>query len=135
LDDYEEGTWTPTIFGETTVGTTTYTAQNGSYTKIGRLVYVTYYVAWSAATGTGSMCLGNLPFTSGGSVSNLNSIAASATMMQDVAWQTGTSVTAYTYYASTYFFFYTSGNNIAWTSVQMDGSGGIIGSLTYLVSV
>lgn len=35
LDDYEEGSWTPTLGG-----TTTYTLQSGSYTKIGRVVYV-----------------------------------------------------------------------------------------------
>lgn len=33
LDDYEEGTWTPTLSG-----TTTYTTQTGRYTKVGRLV-------------------------------------------------------------------------------------------------
>ena len=35
LDDYEEGTWTPSVGG-----TATYTYQNGVYTKIGNLVYV-----------------------------------------------------------------------------------------------
>jgi len=35
LDDYEEGTWTPSLGG-----TTTYTTQQGSYTKIGNLVFI-----------------------------------------------------------------------------------------------
>lgn len=35
LDDYEEGTWTPSLGGSTT-----YTVQNGTYTKIGRLVFL-----------------------------------------------------------------------------------------------
>lgn len=35
LDDYEEGTWTPTPTNLTVVGTPTYT---GRYTKIGRIV-------------------------------------------------------------------------------------------------
>lgn len=35
LDDYEEGTWTPSIGG-----TATYTVQVGTYTKIGRLVSI-----------------------------------------------------------------------------------------------
>ena len=39
LDDYEEGTFTPTIRGEDTSGTPV--TGNGFYTKIGRFVYVT----------------------------------------------------------------------------------------------
>lgn len=35
LDDYEEGTWTPSVGG-----TATYTSQVGIYTKVGRLVCV-----------------------------------------------------------------------------------------------
>ena len=63
LDDYEEGTWTPTVFGATTAGTTTYTSQSGSYTKIGRKVFCNLECTWSAQTGTGSLKVGNLPFT------------------------------------------------------------------------
>ncbi len=64
LDDYEEGTFTPTIRGTTTAGTGTYSTQNGTYIKIGRSVTVFGYIRWSAHTGTGSMQIGNLPFTS-----------------------------------------------------------------------
>lgn len=34
LDDYEEGTWTPSVGGSAT-----YTTQTGTYTKVGRLVF------------------------------------------------------------------------------------------------
>ena len=64
LDDYEEGSWTPTYFMDTTAGTTTYTSQLGSYVKIGNTVYCEFNVAWNAQTGTGSGCVGGLPFTS-----------------------------------------------------------------------
>jgi hypothetical protein len=64
LDDYEEGTWTPTIAGSTVVGTGTYTTQAGTYTKVGRLVTVTVSVVWTAHTGTGHIRIPNLPFTS-----------------------------------------------------------------------
>jgi hypothetical protein len=37
LDDYEEGTWTPSVGG-----TATYSKQEGSYTKIGRMVTVRF---------------------------------------------------------------------------------------------
>ena len=65
LDDYEEGTWTPTYFGSSTPGTTTYTYQAGSYVKIGNSVYCECYLEWSAKTGTGDGLLGGLPFTVG----------------------------------------------------------------------
>ena len=66
LDDYEEGTFTPTIIGSSTAGTFT---PNGSYTyarytKIGRLVHVYFGLVYSSFTGTGNIKLGGLPFTS-----------------------------------------------------------------------
>ena len=64
LDDYEEGNFTPTIVGTTTAGTGTYTLQVGRYTKIGRSVNIQFRVQWTAHTGTGSMTVGGLPFTS-----------------------------------------------------------------------
>ena len=63
LDDYEEGTFTPTIVGTSTAGTGTYTIQIGSYTKVGRVVYYTLNVAWTAHTGTGNIQVSGLPFT------------------------------------------------------------------------
>ena len=63
LDDYEEGTFTPTAFGETTEGTTTYVVQQGTYEKIGRFVHVEVSLQVSNMTGTGKLLLGGLPFT------------------------------------------------------------------------
>jgi len=63
LDDYEEGTFTPTIFGVTSAGVGTYTSQGGFYTKIGNVVNFSTYIVWTAHTGTGSMRVGGLPFT------------------------------------------------------------------------
>ena len=47
LDDYEEGTWTPTITGYNGGSTQTYSTQNGNYIKVGRLVVANFYVALS----------------------------------------------------------------------------------------
>jgi hypothetical protein len=63
LDDYEEGTWTPTYQGATTAGTGTYTFQHGSYTKVGNLVTINGYFRSTAHTGTGNIELTGLPFT------------------------------------------------------------------------
>jgi hypothetical protein len=67
LDDYEEGTWTPTLIS---IGYTfAYTTQAGIYTKIGNMVSVKLYLRLSGApTGSGVNVLriGSLPFTSVG---------------------------------------------------------------------
>jgi hypothetical protein len=58
LDDYEEGTWTPSIGG-----TATYTYQTGRYTKIGRMVYVSaIFQVNTIGTGSTSQISG-LPFS------------------------------------------------------------------------
>ena len=67
LDDYEEGTWTPTIRGQTSaMSSVSYVQQTGRYTKIGDTVFVTFSVTWSAASGgTGDARVGGLPFAAG----------------------------------------------------------------------
>ena len=64
LDDYEEGTWTPTLVGADTAGTyTVVTGTSAGYTKVGRLVHVGAKITLSAATGgSGVSILGGLPF-------------------------------------------------------------------------
>lgn len=64
LDDYEEGSWTPEFGGGTTDPTITYTLQEGGYTKIGNLVYVSgRIVVLTVSGGTGSLLIKGLPFT------------------------------------------------------------------------
>ena len=59
------GTWTPTVYGSNSSGTTTYTTQNGSYTRVGNLVTIAFNITWSSATGTGSVVVDSLPFSLG----------------------------------------------------------------------
>ena len=64
LDDYEEGTWTPTI-SSTGGSITTYTA-SGTYTKIGRLVHFTLKVnLTTVGSASGNMVVANFPFACG----------------------------------------------------------------------
>ena len=62
LDDYEEGTWTPTIgLG---VSSPTYTKQEGSYVKAGNIVLVSCTLAISSGTTNGStLRIDGFPFT------------------------------------------------------------------------
>ena len=57
LDDYEEGTFTPTM---STAGS--YGAQLGFYTKVGRIVHCQITLQW-VQSGTSTGTLGGLPFT------------------------------------------------------------------------
>lgn len=62
LDDYEEGTWTPTVVGTSGAGTVNYILQVGRYTKIGNRVFFQFSVAWNSGTGTGFLRVTGLPF-------------------------------------------------------------------------
>jgi len=77
LDDYEEGTFTPTVEGSTAAGSGTYTKQKGFYVKVGNVVHFTVYVVWTALSGaTGGMRVANLPFTCGTDADNLAGLGA-----------------------------------------------------------
>ena len=80
LADYEEGTWTPTLNSFTVVNQT---ALSGTYTKIGRQVFLNIIVtATSIAAVAGSSTITNLPFApsiqnfSMVTLANANTIAA-----------------------------------------------------------
>ena len=64
LDDYEEGTWTPSItFNQSSTGIT-HDVQNGKYVKIGSAVYVSCHCSLtSKGTAVGVADLNGLPFT------------------------------------------------------------------------
>jgi len=79
LDDYEEGTFTPTLNNFTIVSQT---SNNGYYTKIGRQVFLNIIVLATSIAGTaGSSTVTNLPFAPGlgnfglVTISNANSIS------------------------------------------------------------
>jgi len=65
LDDYEEGTFTPTLLGSSGNPTVTYNTTNthGSYVKVGNLVSFTLEVRTESRTGgSGNIEIGGLPF-------------------------------------------------------------------------
>jgi hypothetical protein len=81
LDDYEEGTWTPSLGGGAT-----YNEQKGSYIKIGQLVYVHCYLNVSAINAGSDTTVSGLPFNvrasaadrnQAGSVNFFNNLATS----------------------------------------------------------
>ena len=69
LDDYEEGTWTPSIGGNAS-----YTTQTGTYTKVGRLVYVNCNIQINVI-GTGSVTtITGLPFSASGGLADSSAV-------------------------------------------------------------
>jgi len=77
LDDYEEGTWTPTLKGSSgNPSGQSYSKRTGTYTKVGRKVHVQAYISVSnIGTGmSGSYAyLSDLPFTLSAGNSNYSS--------------------------------------------------------------
>lgn len=71
LDDYEEGTWTPTyVTTGTDFDSVTYDTQDGHYTKVGNLVNARLYLRTDAITvgsASGTVRVGGLPYTAANS--------------------------------------------------------------------
>jgi hypothetical protein len=94
LDDYEEGTWTPDVGG----AGVTWSYQQGVYTKVGRLVTVTFWLqAGSTDSSSGTVSIVGLPFATN-SVGR-NTVAVRAYNLNNVpsgthgivGWTSGTS--------------------------------------------
>jgi hypothetical protein len=112
LDDYEEGTWTATLEGSTTDPTTPVTV-SGTYTKIGRLVYVTANFGGVTTSGAaGGIRVTGLPFTPSGSQATGNvALHTIGSFSVDA-----TNITPY-FTTTPYVAFYVSPNNAAWAEV------------------
>jgi hypothetical protein len=128
LDDYEEGTWTPTVVGSSTAGTATYSVQSGTYTKIGRLVTVTYAVSYSSGTGTGNLRIASVPFAVSGAyfygTADLYNIVMSANSFPTVVFGNSASVLD---------MYQTAVGGGTLTTIAYDAAGTIYGSITYTV--
>ena len=69
LDDYEEGTWTPTFIGSSGNPTVNYAAQNGKYTKVGNIVTLSLQMNTNSVSGGSSssmLRISGIPFDSNG---------------------------------------------------------------------
>jgi hypothetical protein len=61
LDDYEEGTWTPSWTAGS--GSMTVSSTSAAYVKIGKTVHIYGFVAISAASAAATLNMSGLPFT------------------------------------------------------------------------
>ena len=60
LDDYEEGTWTPTCASASSVS---YTNQYGRYTKVGNCITIWWDLIWTSLSGGNNARIGGLPYS------------------------------------------------------------------------
>ena len=110
LDDYEEGTWTAALEGSTTNPDSSVTV-SGTYTKIGRLVYVTANFGGVTTTGaSGGVRVTGLPFTPSASQATGN------VALHTIGTFTNTNITPY-FTTTPYVAFYTSPSAAAWAEV------------------
>ena len=106
LDDYEEGTWTPTYVASTTDFTSvTYQQQNGKYTKIGDTVSLTVTLSTNAITkgsASGEVYIAGLPFTPNSNYSNGTILYNTANWLGDIpdGWTTFGTTRGYLFYKS-----------------------------------
>ena len=69
LDDYEEGTWTPAAVFSGGNGDLSYGFQNGTYTKVGRLVTIQCTIRITETTASGNLTITGVPFTNAATLS------------------------------------------------------------------
>ena len=129
LDDFEEGTWTPTLHAGGSnlgiVGTST-------YVKIGRQVTVKFDILSMDSTNGSGFQRRSLPFTVGANLSTTGSC-----MFQNINTTSGTKVVVpYVNGNATYNRFYECGDNISYRQLlgnEFGTSFRAITSITYFV--
>jgi hypothetical protein len=64
LSASQEGTFTPTVYGNDVVGTAGGLTTFGNFTRYGKTVHFRLFISWGTHTGSGMIRIGNLPFSS-----------------------------------------------------------------------
>jgi hypothetical protein len=131
LDSYEEGDFTPTVFGTTTAGTETYIYQNGKYTKIGRQVTAQIYVSWTSGTGSGFLRISGFPFAASSTPSNYASAAFGEHSL--ITFTSGKTLSGLISPSTNNIAVTECGSNALPVSVPYDPSGYIILTLSYFI--
>ncbi len=127
LDDYEEGTFTPTIVSSGG-GTPTYSVQTGAYTKVGDSVWFSIHIT-TATLGTlaaGNITIATLPFTVSASFASWISVSYFGGLATAVSYVGGALNAATTSIAMTYIPAAGSGSHGLLTKADLGGVTDII---------
>ena len=119
LDDYEEGTWTPTGVG------LTLSSPSGTYTKVGRLVTVTWQFVYPTTSSGSQTSIAGLPFTVGTGYNN----GGNHGYVNGSAAVSIAHITAVT----TSLLYRTANGGVALTHADLSGAT-IRGSMTYMTA-
>ena len=115
LDDYEEGTWTPTTNG----GSWTITTHKATYTKIGNLVSLQFY--FEVSNGVASRIeIGGMPFATYNN--GYNNGSADTNTLGHVGTRTQSSAS---------YFIIKRANNNSWVNSSEVNGGHVIGNIVY----
>ena len=129
LDDYEEGTWTPTFSGFSG----TYAVQTARYIKIGQQVTVWWHLDIQTTGGTGTLQVHGLPFTH----VNITNFYGGVGTLHCNSWATmkkpdnGLVQTNTSYIR---FFQNIDGSSVGQVTLTDVGTGNFLGSATYFSS-
>jgi hypothetical protein len=120
LDDYEEGTFTPTVIGSTSGSFTTGdSATKGSYVKIGNQVTVKGEIHITGSSSpVGSLTVGNLPFANA-FLTELSERTTGSCWLKYIDLESGArNVTPFITQGNSSFVFYETNDNAAITAVN-----------------
>jgi len=123
LDDYEEGTWTPTVIGGASAGTGTYTTQAGKYTIVGNTVFISVYLVWTGHTGTGTMIF-ELPFTPNAGSLKYSSVSIGYT--NSLNWGSGSFPSMHIHPSSNQLYLGSANVSGSWSNASVDSAASII---------
>ena len=134
LDDYEEGTFTPTISGASSAGSASYNIQQGTYTKVGRIVTVSLRIEVTSFTGTGALQVNGFPFATA-QLSPLSMEYIAPVMTNGMNWTGGSQVVYYMPPNATYGNIFYIADDAAWGVQQcVNESFNIIVTMTYVTT-
>ena len=135
LDDYEEGTNTPTLtFGGAAVGLA-YVAQALYYVKIGKLVWVSVYIELSAkGSSTGAALLSGLPFTSANNIGGQGAAACGLYYNFQAAVVGRPALLVNANAATAGFRFGSAGTDTAMTEAHFSDATSFLCALTYMAA-
>ena len=119
LDDYEEGNFTPTLFGSTTgTGSTGSATGTGKYRKVGSICTIqVYFSNVTLSSQSGQLSFGALPFDSVGAY------GVGAPMMYGVDFPANSYVVGYI--SGTAVGMYSVTDNAAWGQVAVENQSGL----------
>jgi hypothetical protein len=135
LANYAEGTWTPTLVGHSTAGTTSYTTQTGLYTRIGRLVFCTMILSCTTGgTAAGLFQFGGLPFTINNTASGVIGLVTNSNT--NLPFDTGqTMYTLYPQGGGTTFYLQESGSSKASNLMSLISSTAYVFNASFWFSI